>query len=141
MARCSSKTNELRDIDPTGFRARNTTIQNGKQTTPKLKERKKERKKEVPCPSKTPAETTPLETDRRRSKNAAPLYALFRISYKLRMHSNFQLDICMSITSLMPLKFGHGFWYPVLIIGPGSGNWSRVLHFPNSSFNAVIEHA
>ena len=37
MARCSSKRNELRDVDSIGCRARNTTIKNGKLTKFKIK--------------------------------------------------------------------------------------------------------
>ena len=62
MARCSSKTNELRDIEYIGCRARNITILNGKLTISKSKTSRL---------SYILVEAISLEIDKCKSKNAA----------------------------------------------------------------------
>ena len=62
MARCSGKTNELRDIDSIGCRAGNITIQNGKLTISKSKSSRL---------LSIWVETISLEIDKCKSKNAA----------------------------------------------------------------------
>ena len=64
MARCSSITNELKDIDSIGCRARNITIKNGKLTISKPKSYRL---------SYILVETISLEIDKCKSKNAASL--------------------------------------------------------------------
>ena len=62
MARCSSKTNELRDKDSIGCRARHITIKNRKLTILKSKSS---------CLSLILVETISLEIDKCKSKNVA----------------------------------------------------------------------